>query len=488
MCFTNTRDTNMSGTSGKIQLKEYFRAAALGEGSFGSVVTVYDDEGKECALKMFENDEENDTLDSGTLRELSILRLLREANGHPGLIPMIDIQERYCGGAGDMLSMAMPRYKVGDLQHLLDGGAFPKGPAGRKARIQIAHELLSGLAYLNDNAIMHRDVKADNVMLTNDLHAVLIDFSLAKIIDGPLAILPPGLTHTGEVGTATYSAPEVVAGEAYDTKTDAWSAGVVLLEMLNGHTLKVDKDSAAFRMIEEAKATLPNKPFANLIRGLLEVDPAKRLSCREALSVECFTKAGFVVPEIKLIDFTTCLPGPKDDTENNKNVTVDINGSSSSSSSSNSSNNSNSGAGGEKKRNRGKNSDNAELTRTTRMKKAIHKYCSELGCIENPNIEKAALLYANEIRRTGYCDVDVGSSIVLDCVVIAEKFFEPEGRDLEELEEDGGEEYPSFAAWELETYKENEHTIFAIMDYCLYLRGGNEDVGNGGRKKKARSK
>ena len=57
---------------------------------------------------------------------------------------------------------------------------------------------------------------------------------LAKIIDGPLAVLPPGGTHTGEVGTATYSAPEVVARQPYGTKSDAWSAGVVILEMLRG--------------------------------------------------------------------------------------------------------------------------------------------------------------------------------------------------------------------------------------------------------------
>ena len=260
-------------SSGSLSLKEYFRSSALGEGSFGSVITVYDDEGTELALKIFEQDEDNETYDSGTLRELSILRLLRNTNGHSGLVPMIDIQECGHSSAGECISMVMPRYKLGDLQHLLDGGAFPKGPKGRKARVQIAFELLSAVAYLNDNSIMHRDIKADNVMLTDDFHAVLIDFSLAKIIDGPLAILPPGTTHTGEVGTATYSAPEVVAQKPYGTKTDAWSAGVVLLEMLNGHTLECEKDSAAFKLIETAKINLPNKPFVSVKSIFIFVPP-----------------------------------------------------------------------------------------------------------------------------------------------------------------------------------------------------------------------
>ena len=203
-------------SSGKLTLKEYFRSSALGEGSFGSVVTVYDDEGDELALKIFANDEDDETLDSSTLREISILRVLRESNGHPGIIPMIDVQARGAASAvDDCVAMAMPRYKLGDLQHLLDGGAFPKGPKGRKARLKISFEVMSAIAYLNDNSIMHRDIKSDNIMITNELNAVLIDFSLAKIINGPMAMLPPGSTHTGEIGTATYAAPEVVNSEPY---------------------------------------------------------------------------------------------------------------------------------------------------------------------------------------------------------------------------------------------------------------------------------
>jgi len=481
--------------SGTLALKEYFRSSALGEGSFGSVVTVYDDEGTELALKMFENDEDNDTLDSGTLRELSILRLLREGNGHPGLIPMIDIQERNVGSAGDCLSMAMPRYKVGDLQHLLDGGAFPKGKKGRKARIKIAYELLSAVAYLNDNNIMHRDIKADNVMLTDDYRAVLIDFSLAKIIDGPMALLPPALTytggdgsliHTGEVGTPTYCAPEVVALQPYGTKVDAWSAGVVLLEMLHGHTLQAEKDKEAFRVIEEVKQTLPDKPFANLIRSLLEVDVEKRMSCRDALSSMVFSSSDdYPVPPVRLINFADCLLKSKENAENHQDST-----SSSSSSSSSSSNNNNNNNGGEKKRDRkgnGKNGKNDELTRQKRMIKAIRTYTNELGC-KNPNIERAALLYANELRQAGYDAVDVGSAVLLDCVILAEKFFDGELRDFDELEEDDGEDFPSFKAWDLEAYKENESAVFQTMDYCLYLRSEcvAESGAMGGKKKKVK--
>jgi serine/threonine protein kinase len=382
---------------------------------------------------------------------------------------MIDIQERGHSSAGERLSMAMPRYKLGDLQHLLDGGAFPKGPKGRKARVKIAFELLSAVAYLNDNHIMHRDIKADNVMLTDDFHAVLIDFSLAKIIDGPMAILPPGETHTGEVGTATYSAPEVVEKKPYGTKTDAWSSGVVLLEMLRGHTLEAEKDSIAFKLIDEAKQSLPNKPFANLIRSLLEVDPTKRLSCREALSSEVFVKAGYEVPKVRLIDFDACLPKSVEEDDNSENDST--------------------GVSGEKKRNRkggkGNKVSGDELSKQSRIKKAIRKYCDELS-VTNPKIEKAAFMYAQELRRCGISSVDAGSSTLLDCVVLAEKFFDTETRELEELEDDEDEQFPSFANWNVESYKDNESAILMVMDYCLYLRGEYAETDNnkGCKKKK----
>ena len=87
-----------------IQHKEYFRASKLGEGSFGSVITVYDEDGGEFACKVFdqcedEGDEDEDEeweegggtsgLDVGVLRELSILRLLNGA--HPNIMRMVDV-------------------------------------------------------------------------------------------------------------------------------------------------------------------------------------------------------------------------------------------------------------------------------------------------------------------------------------------------------------------------------------------------------------
>jgi hypothetical protein len=103
------------GSSGTIPHNTYHRAQKLGDGAFGSVVTVvrrsgiswtayptchlflscilpvcakYDDDGAVRAAKVFSDDEDDGTMDSGTMRELSMLRLLREANGHPGILRM----------------------------------------------------------------------------------------------------------------------------------------------------------------------------------------------------------------------------------------------------------------------------------------------------------------------------------------------------------------------------------------------------------------
>ena len=211
-------------SSGTLPYGKYHRAGALGEGTYGSVVAVYDDDGHEFAFKMFDCDENNETLELGTLRELSILRLLRESNSHPNIVEMVDIMEP--GEEGDCtegnLCMAMPMFRAGDMKRAIKTGVISPGPAGRKQRVHIAHGLLSAVAFLHDNHIIHRDIKSDNVMITlpdeesgnggeeDIIRPVLIDFSLAKFVDGPNAVLPPGSTHTGEVGTPTYTAPELL--------------------------------------------------------------------------------------------------------------------------------------------------------------------------------------------------------------------------------------------------------------------------------------
>ena len=81
------------------------RAQKLGDGSFGSVFTVYDDEGVVRALKVFDDNEDDGTMDSGTMREISMLRLLRGDNGHPGILKMHDIMTVEEGN----IAMVMPK-------------------------------------------------------------------------------------------------------------------------------------------------------------------------------------------------------------------------------------------------------------------------------------------------------------------------------------------------------------------------------------------
>ena len=347
--------------------------------------------------------------------------------------------------------MAMPLYKNGDLKGAIKRGIILPGSAGRKQRVDIAQGLLSAVAYLHDNHIIHRDIKSDNVMITiseedgDKIAPILIDFSLAKFVGGPNEVLPPGATHTGEIGTPTYTAPEVVAREKYGLPSDMWSVGVVLLESLIGE-LTVDRDKAAAKLIEEKKEALPDSPFATLIRGLLEVDVEKRLTARDALALPIFKKFGLEVPPVRLVDIRTAFTTGDDDDDEvlvdkmNKMALKPVNGN--------------------------KKKASSKQKKLSPRERLIKKLCAELEC-NNPKTELAAAMYAKECYEQIDDELDdiANSQTLLDCVIVASRFYEEELIDLEGISEN-----PSFQDFDIDTFRDNEGAILSIMDYCLYLR------------------
>jgi serine/threonine protein kinase len=253
--------------------------------------------------------------------------------------------------------------------------------------------------------------------------------------------LPPGATHTGSIGTPTYTAPEVVAKECYGLPSDLWSVGVVLLETLIGE-LTVDRDKAAAKLIEEKKASLNKSPFVELICGLLEPDADKRLTARDALSLPIFEKFGFQVPPVRLVDVNTAIPSDDDESnDENNNATNSSNG-----------------------------NNKKKQQKLSPRERLIKKLCAELDC-KNPKTELAAAFYASKMEEIDDEMDDIANTqTLLDCVVVASRFYEEELLSLEELAEDGGESFKSFKNFDIETYQDNEAALLMQLDYSLYLR------------------
>ncbi len=152
-------------------------------------------------------------------------RFYREAQAaarlnHPNIVVVHDIDEI---DGRPYISM---EYLEGEtLDRVLS-----RGPLSAEVAVEIIFQILEALDYAHEKGVIHRDIKPDNIFLTRKGSVKITDFGIARIVDSPIT------TQTRlVVGTPGYMSPEQVKGEPVDRRTDIFSCGVLLFELLTGH-------------------------------------------------------------------------------------------------------------------------------------------------------------------------------------------------------------------------------------------------------------
>lgn len=159
-------------------------------------------------------------------------------------------------------------------------------PIKAEAAVDIAIQIAEGLREAHSRGIIHRDIKSSNIMITPRGSPKIMDFGIARIA-GTTTVTIKGETP----GTVAYMSPEQVQGEEVDARTDIWSLGVLLYEMVTGKLpFHADYDAAViYSIVEEDPALLSSvrhgipMKFEQLVLEMLEKDPERRIQSAEEL-------------------------------------------------------------------------------------------------------------------------------------------------------------------------------------------------------------
>lgn len=211
------------------RLGRYEIQALLGAGSMGEVYRAKDQRlGRDVAIKVLLAEFSCDPERLG--------RFEREARAasalnHPNIVSLFDVSEH-----GESPYLVSELLEGQTLRALLDVGALSV-----EATLQIALQVARGLEAAHEKGIVHRDLKPENVFLLGDGRVKVLDFGLAKLLDpggGACGLdgAPDGVVTTAGValGTVDYMSPEAMRGQEMDHRTDLFSFGALVYEMLSG--------------------------------------------------------------------------------------------------------------------------------------------------------------------------------------------------------------------------------------------------------------
>jgi len=212
---------------------------------------------------------------------------------HPNVCAIHEIGETDEG----QLFIAMAFYDGETVREKIARGSLAVDEA-----MELAAQAASGLAAAHRAGLVHRDIKPANLMVTEEGVLKILDFGLAKTEE-------TALTESGMVlGTPAYMSPEQTRGEGVDARTDLWSLGVVLYEMLTAQRPFGGKDMAVFHAIlheeprppGELRADLPSE-MEEMVLRLLSKDPEARYAGAELLSEELAASASALTGAMGLL-------------------------------------------------------------------------------------------------------------------------------------------------------------------------------------------
>src|SRR5215212_5952796 len=252
---------------------EYEIESFLGKGSIGKVYLARHRRiGRRVALKTvhleqkFEDEEDRVEFYKRLQREAELCAQMQ----HPNIVTLYDV-----GYENDQVSYLATEYIDGEslLARLRRTRPLPLAEA-----LAIGFDLLRGLAYAHSKGVIHRDIKPANILLTSEGQAKIADFGVARPLNSSLT------TTRSLVGTPNYMSPEQVKTTPVSTRSDLFSAGVVIYEMLTGTKpfASPDLSGILYNVVNlappsayEINPSIP-KPIAGVVAKLLSKKPEER--------------------------------------------------------------------------------------------------------------------------------------------------------------------------------------------------------------------
>jgi tetratricopeptide (TPR) repeat protein/predicted Ser/Thr protein kinase len=242
----------------------------LGQGGMGAVYKAHDKElDRQVAIKVIRADM---AANPEILRRFKQELILARQITHKNVIRIFDL-----GQAEGMKFITMEYIEGENLQSVLR----QKKKLQPAEAASIIAQVCRALEAAHNEGVVHRDLKPQNIMLDKSGRAYVMDFGIAR------SMLGDGMTQTGAlIGTPDYMSPEQAKGQKLDARSDLFSTGIILYEMLSGQ-VPFDADTTMGKLwkrtneparpLDELDKTIP-QPLSDIVRKCLEIDPQKRFA------------------------------------------------------------------------------------------------------------------------------------------------------------------------------------------------------------------